>query len=350
MDNVENLDPGLLALDKLYRDFMVDDEWSVRSERQFEWVGHRLSQTISAAPGVKDDGLDVYKINSRTNVLRSVKASEDKIHRILAEQNQYAVGSCYIYDPKSKSVRSECWIYLHQEVWDWKTKFFSCFVLTQLCISEDQANYLADELDAEVDVYAHPASGLRNTPDDMMGIVMSVFQPEGQKPSLFADKFEFETVGEEARKSPYAATIGGSAEGIALETSFGDYTALSILTTQMAHPLLGNGLTGLVKIPSPATQEEGCRIADYLNRAESIEFHYGHQLGAWCFDRSGSDTSGSITYRFFYPNIVYRKGMIFDAAYSAVGRARWADRIMNFTPTEPNAWKQMDERLKQFYG
>lgn len=343
-------DAGLVSLEKLFTDLMIDKEWSSHFQRGFSWVGSRLLQTINASNELVDDGLAVFKITAQTAVVTDVKSDIDTVYEVLAEFNRYAVGSCYIYDPSARTIRSECWIWLHDEVWEWKTRFFSCFVLTQLYLSELQADAIADALNGIVRTYEHPTSGVRALPDDMLQIVPTLFKPDGDEPSRFADKFEFESLGEESKKSPYAATIGGDEHGIAMETSFGDYTSLSMLTTKIPHPLLGNGLTGLVKIPTVASQEDAYRIVDFLNRAEASDTKYGHQLGAWCFDQSGMDTSGSITYRFFYPNAVYRKGLIFDASYSAIGRARWADMKMNFTPTEPNAWTQMGERLMHFYG
>ena len=82
------------------------------------------------------------------------------------------------------------------------------------------------------------------------------------------NEFEFKTVADVARKSPFAATTGGDKAGIALETAFDDYTSLSMLRADAKHRLLGSGLVGSTRIPTRITPDEGNRIAAVLNRKE----------------------------------------------------------------------------------
>ncbi len=59
MSGTATRDLGLEAVEQVYRDMQIDDEWSVREERGFTWWGAWLRQRVWAgeadAVGRRDD-------------------------------------------------------------------------------------------------------------------------------------------------------------------------------------------------------------------------------------------------------------------------------------------------------
>jgi len=62
-------DPGIVAVDSLFRDLMVDKEWSTRRDRGFTWWGYRLAQHVAASPRFQGpDGATASRLNVWTDL------------------------------------------------------------------------------------------------------------------------------------------------------------------------------------------------------------------------------------------------------------------------------------------
>jgi hypothetical protein len=276
-----------------------------------------------------------------------VSASEATVDRILSDMNRHAFGNCYSFAPSERRIYATTSTWVHQDTAGWRSNIFSAYVIGQLCLAEAEADYLADKCGGTVARRKHPVSGYRDQPDDMLNVADDVIAPEGQEPSLYSNAFEFEAVADAVKRSERVATLGSSADGIALECSFDDYTAISILSSTYKHRLLGAGLSACLHLPISITPEDGHRIAAMLNRRERDSGPVGGQghIGAWCVDQGPAGGGDAVTYRSFLPNLIYRNGLIMDTSLACIARMLWADQTMNSKPTTESPWKRLAKRF-----
>jgi hypothetical protein len=337
-------DVGLEALQKIHKELLIDEEWTERGERVFAWVGHRLRQTVKASKVFEDGGAVLSRLSAETVVVEEVTAAEENVLRVLSELNKHALGSAYSYAATEATIVATAGAYVHADTFGWRTPQFAGYVIAQLAIAETEADYLADRTGGHVAARKHETHGMRKTADDMLNVLEDVFAAEGRARSKFENAFEFETIADIARGSPRVATLGGVAKGIALETAFGEETSLAIMRTDSPHRRIGHGLAVELRLPMNVTREEADRIADYLNRMEALgdvdTLHYG----AWYCDER-PDYRRSIAYRMFLPNRFYLAGISQDASYCCVGRARWADRVLNGVVSEAKPWELLAKRI-----
>ena len=337
-------DLGHEALSNVFKRLLIDEKWSSRRERSFSWIGSRLAQAITASHPTKDGDFMLTRLVAECVVIESVTASEELVYAVLSQVNKHAIGNCYTYYPSDRCIYSTTSTWIHEETASWRTDIFSAYAIGQLVLAEAEADFLAEKCAGRVAVRQHPSSGFRTDRDDMLNALGDIFIPDGQEKSRFINEFEFKTVEDIARESPFAATIGGDKTGIALETSFANHTSLSLLKSDTKHRLLGSGLVGSTHVPTDITEDGGNRIAAVLNRKEREGATSTKHYGAWCVDMAPS-RGIAVTYNFFVPNRLYRSGLIMDAAYGCIGRARWVDLVLNAEVTPPSAW---DNLLRRF--
>ena len=96
-------DIGLGAVDSLFEQLRVDDEWSNREDRMFSWLAHRLEQTVRASPPFTEGSLLLVRLEAPTVVVDKVSADKESVNRLLAVLNRHSLGSAYSY-PNSASV------------------------------------------------------------------------------------------------------------------------------------------------------------------------------------------------------------------------------------------------------
>jgi hypothetical protein len=339
-------DLGQTLIEQVHRTLEVDDPWTTRTERSFSWIAHRLEQTVSTHRGIQDGEFVLFKLCAETAVVDSVSAPEAIVDHVLSDLNRHSFGSCYSFSASERRIYATTNIWAHQDTAGWRANTFGAYVVGQLTFAEAEADFLAERCAGTVARRAHPASGHRDRPDELLDVFGDVIAPKGQEPSLYRNAFEFEGVADALKQSERVATLGGSADGIALESSFDDYTSISILSSTYRHRLLGAGLSTCLQLPISITLEEGHRIAAMLNRRERDSGPIGGQghFGAWCVDQ-GAAGGIAVSYRSFLPNILHLNGLIMDTATECISRMLWADQTMNSKPTTESAWKRLAKRF-----
>ena len=336
-------DVGLSALAKIYGHLLIDEQWAFWDQREFSWIGHRLQQTVQASLQFADGDLTLSRLAANCNVVDDVSEPPGSVLRTLSRMNRHAVGSAYNYWPPTRTIWSNLVAYVHDDTLEWRSKQFSAFVNLQLCLAETEADWLAAKTGGNAGTREHPMSGRRAVADDILNVPDSFFAESGQEPSRFSDKFEMETIAEVFERSTNAASLGGSADGVAFEVSFADQTSLIMLKTGEPHRRLGSGLTVRLHLPIEADPEDADRIAAALNTQEASGAANATHFGAWCWD-DWPTTGQSIAYQLFIPNLLYQPGVAQDIAYSFVVRARWVDRVLNGQQSDKSVWKTIHER------
>jgi len=344
-----SLDLGQRTLSTIFDQLKIDAEWSIRRDRDFSWIASRLEQTVTASKPVNDDGFLLYKISARTVVVEDVKAAESQIDRILSDINRFAVGNAYSHDPIARNIVATTSTWIHEETAGWRSEAFFPYVMSQLCLAESEADYLAEACDGVIGHRTHPASGDREAPDDMLNFIEHYLARFGEEGSRYADAEEYRAIADEVERSETIATLGGSADGICLERMFGEYSAITILNPTLAHRRLGAGLDCRIHLPAKASHVEGLRLASMLNRLEQDRGPFASHLGAWCLD-SKPGGGLAITYRSFGLNTVHVRGMAMEFARAGIGRMRWADRVFNHDATSGDIWELLKRRFSADAG
>lgn len=342
-------DVGLQALERIHQELLIDEEWTTRAAREFTWIGHRLAQAVRAGRVFEDRGITLSRLVAETVVVEAVEAEEAEILPWLSMVNRHAVGSAYSYDAARRVIVATTAAVMHADILDWRTKQFAAYTIAQLELAENEAEYLANRSGGTVAQRSHPVAGARTVADDMLGVLEDVFAVDGRTESRFANAFEIETIADAAKGSPIVATAGASGARVSLEVPFGEETSLLRINGAGRHRRLGNGLMAELLLPELMSQADGARIAGFLNRQEALPQTDTLHYGAWSWFEwpSGRVTA---TYRLFVPNQLYRPGMAQDISYAMVGRARWADRLLNGRASTVDPWQVLAERLEDWYG
>lgn len=342
-----HLDVGPAVLQQLYQGLLIDNQWSERAERSFEWVGYRLRQIVSASRSFQEHDLTLTRVSSRVPVIQNVRANEPQVLGVLAKINRCAIGCSYVYDREAKSISSTLGGIVHEATMSFRPKQIMDFIACQLSQCESECDWLAAEVEGDVSQSDLHGAGSRSEPDDILNVLDSIFGSDNGEPSHFRDAFEFEAIEQAARMVPNVATLGGSAEGIALEVPFGTSTCLGRLHGDYIHPRLGRGL-GVSLLLDAYPEPDIARLSNMLNTREAQGEHPHQCFGAWGARRHQARPDVFfLGHSWFIPNRMYRQGLALDAAYGIVGRARWANRLLNPGTPESDAWQLLAERTEQ---
>lgn len=310
------------ALERLSATLMIDDEWSIRSDCELTWTGHRLAQTFSVKGPYESRGMQVCRVSSTVPVV--VGPADDNLDEKLSALNHLSVADALVWHPTEGLIKSHLAAVFHEETFEWRLSQFDSLAIIQLSLLEARVDVLAEMFHGDLARWVHPRSGERQAPDDMLNVVRDVFQPVGLETSRFVSEQEFDAV-EAWVRGTQCFTMGASERGLAIEVPFGsDDTSLIQLQADQIHPTLGSGL--LVTLQIRPKEEPRHRtvaaIAADLNRQE-CEAKSMNQYGAW------HEKDELLTHAHFLPNMEFGQHVTLNAAMGQIYRATWADLTLN---------------------
>lgn len=337
-------DPGPDIIDLVYGMMKVDEQWSVREDRGFTWWGHRLRQHVWAEPPRRSEGCDVVKLHAESDFLRGVTESDDVLLRIAAT-NRLATLSSVVLETDGR-LRFHCTCYAHRESAEWVRMLFALAVAMQACDATVKADHGAPQIfGGEIDASAHPRSGPRRKPDQMLELLAAEVAPRGRTPSPFSTtdfgplagtlraRFaatggvggmtaEFPFRGDE----PAAASLPGRfgrKRGRSAQPAAGPETALVQIQTGAPHPQLGFGALLILHLPVTLPERDAYALANRLNRAEADTWTGCHHVGGWCADENGTPV-----FTTFLPAYVHPMNIVDNLVLSMGVRAAWAAGVV----------------------
>ena len=330
---VDPPDLGAEALDLVRKYLMVDEPWIEHGDRCVAWVGYRLRQEIRAEKPYQDREFNLVRVSVTVPIVDAVHAAPDEVDSLLGDVNRYAVGAMYLYDSSTKSIFSFVAVTLHTDTLDWRAKQLSILATCQLGFAETEADYLAHASRGEVARRSHPMLGQRKTPDEMLRFADSVFGREGNFPSRYSAKSEFESI-ERIIENINAVTWGASEDGIAIELPFDQGTSLISIHADEPHPLLGNGLTVNTFLRLEKNPLILSKAAAKLRTREWAGECPTQCFGAWGAIRHLNGVL-FLGHTVFFPNVLYLGGIVGGIFVEARIRAQWVNSILN--PGVPEA-------------
>ncbi len=292
----------------------IEAEWAVQDQTSFTWWAHTLAQRVWVAPARDVMGVDVRTVHIETDLLADVPMTAPTWAR-LARINRYATLSAYVADRSQGTVRLHASVSLTDENWLLARSVALHAMALQMADAFAEAPELAPVFGARVNASPHPRQGLRQQPDEMVG-VLDIYQQRGEGDSPFDADEIAELVQLEPRPWLLASNDLHRLDA-ELEFATGMPARLE-LDAGARHASLGSGLQLRLVLPI----EPDDQIAQKLNANECLEPD-AHQLGAWCVD----DDKG-VMFTAFVPAAAHTPGLARALVYHLSARNEWARALL----------------------
>jgi len=307
-------DPAARVIDYLFDRMQIEDDWAVRSDTGFTWWGDHQAQRVYAGAARDIGGIVARTVHIESDLLRRVPAGGETLVR-LAGINRLATMSAYVADPEGTRVRLHASVSVTADNLPMARGLALHAMALQAADAASEAEPLAEIFGGEVDESAHPESGVRRDPDEMLGVV-ALYEDRGEGPSPFTSDEIAALVHLTPRPWLMASN---SPEGLQAELAFGatDKTRLEF-DTESRHPALGSGLQVRLVLPVRPDVETVQR----LNAYEVLEPD-AHQLGGWCLDEERG-----VTFVMFVPAAAHAAKLTTALAWHLAARNDWARALL----------------------
>ena len=292
----------------------IEAEWAVQEQTSFTWWAHTLAQRVWVAPQREFQGVELTTLHIETDLLADVPMSEGTWTR-LANVNQYATLSAYVADTTRGTIRLHSSVSLTADNWMLARSIALHAMALQMADAYAEAPELATAFGGRVAATPHPLQGLRERPDEMVGI-LEIYQQRGDGESPFSADEIAELVHLEPRPWTMAAN---QLHRLDADLEFAtDLPARLELDASERHASLGCGLQ--MRLLLPVDPDEA--IAQKLNANECAEPD-AHQLGAWCVDRERG-----LMFTGFVPAAAHAPGLARALVYHLSAKNEWARALL----------------------
>lgn len=292
----------------------IEAEWAVQERTSFTWWAHTLAQRVWVAEPREFQGVELRTLHIETDLLRDVPIDASTWTR-LSNINQFATLSAYVANPSERTVKLHSSVSLTSENWLLARSIALHAMALQMADAYGEAKELADAFGARVADTPHPDRGLRDSADEMVGII-DIYQERGDGESPFTPEEIAELVHLEPRPWALAST---ELMRLTAQLEFApDLPALLELDASARHASLGTGLQ--VRLMLPVEPDEA--IAQKLNANECVEPD-AHQLGAWCVD-----VQRGLLFTGFIPAAAYTPGLSRALVYHLSAKNEWARALL----------------------
>lgn len=292
----------------------IEAEWAVQERTSFAWWAHSLAQRVWVAEPREFQGIELRTLHIETDLLTGVPMNHSTWAR-LANVNRFASLSAYVADTGTGTVRLHASVSLTTENWLLARSVALHAMALQMADAYAEAPELASAFGGRVDATPHPQHGLRQRPDEMVGI-LEVYQQRGHGASPFSEDEIAGLVHLEPRPWVMAANEPHTLHAD-LEFAAHAHARLEFDAAEQ-HASLGSGLQ--IRLLLPVEPDEA--IAQKLNANECLEPD-AHQLGAWCVD-----AERGLAFTGFVPAAAYSPGLSRALAYHLSAKNDWARAIL----------------------
>jgi hypothetical protein len=292
----------------------IEAEWAVQERTSFTWWAHTLAQRVWVAEPREFQGVELRTLHIETDLLADVPMNDSSWAR-LASVNQFATLSAYVADTTRGAIRLHASVSMTSENWLLARSIALHAMALQMADAYAEAEELAGAFGGRVDATPHPLRGLRERPDEMVGI-LDIYQQRGDGDS----PFDADEIAELVHLEPRPWTMASNQlQRLDADLGFAtDLPARLELDASEKHPSLGSGLQ--MRLLLPVEPEEA--IAQKLNANECVEPD-AHQLGAWCVD-----PDRGLMFTGFVPAAAHIPGLSRALAYHLSAKNEWARALL----------------------
>jgi len=317
-------DPGTRAISNVFgAAFRVDEEWSLKTARGFQWWAHDLRQAIWADEGFIDQGTEIFRLCAVTDFLNDVRISSKKLNDGLGQINaRTSHSSAAVFDPQDRSIRLWTICYVHAGTENWLRVDFGAWSILQLIDASELVDEFADSFQGTPAHSDHPRSGKRGSPDEMLSLKRDLVEPEGKGFNRWFQPSELMKVMEMLKENEWEVTHQPLGFSAALPFNESGFMILSIACC--THGQLDQGclidLRLPVRIPVDSAMES---VAD-LNLKETKTCSHSHLAGSWMGWPHDDGDGAGVSFIQFMPNILFQEGKLLNLAWSMAAKAQWA--------------------------
>lgn len=346
LSSMTRADPGFEAIDALYKALMVDPEWSERRARSFTWWPHRFAQRIWAAEPFEEEGVVSCSLHAETEILRA-GAGVPRLNEKLADLMRFP--------PMAAFVRVSGELRLWSSVTVDRER--APFLIPRLAVAATlQATYAELGMESLTQATgllpafsAHPRSGARERPDELLRLAAERIVPEGNGPSRWRDGAEFAPIAAELvqRGARAVAEPRGVNARFPFRQGASDPLApsfSSLLQLRIeSHPELGSGIFIRLFLPTATAPEPDglASVALRLNDLERAADGFAPAtLGSWCLEKSEPEIAfdvlpapARLAHVSFLPNVLYAPNTLRNMAIDSGRRALWAAHVLGHAPS-----------------
>jgi hypothetical protein len=343
------MNAGMKTVEWLFNEQLkVDSEWSERTPAGFRWWADKNPQTIEVVgEETGPDGDIGYYVSVRTELLRSLDLGDREIVAIHALLMPFASMAGPVYDQETKTLSLCSLVRVYDAISQWMNPLISVAAVLQIGEARIVASELSKALHAKEAISGPPNRGVRAAPDEMAEIIATLIAPMGKQPSRWSPA-EFQDCVDGYISQPPALLANSGGAGFTVEFPYGDQSSLCQAMADQPHPRYGNGLFLLQSFPVIGKSDlEGARLALSLNRSELVERPLGYGFGSYAYREN------TIHFTCFFPNALYRPGLLPNVYFSCAQRAREMSRRLagadwtetSFSPRR-SALGRMIDRLR----
>jgi len=311
-------DLGLEQVALVHEQLKIEDYWTLDIQRGFMWWAEEFAQKVWADLGMFQNAQNFFRLHAETELLRG-RGRAQGFDLALAQEMKNARLSAICYDSERDMFVLHTSAYLSGDNMEWLPRLF----LTAVAMQVDEAHIfghdLAKTLHAIPAASGHPDHGLRSDASPVLGAIDKQFKPIGQMPSRWIGIEEWkETEWAMERQASSFASDHRTHLVAQFPWPFGEGTMRLDVTTETPHPILGNGLNMVLRLPLNMSPEKCAHTAMALNNIERKEWLRCQMMGSWGFDE------GVLQYECFVPNVAFHDGVLMNMALSMSIRAQWA--------------------------
>jgi hypothetical protein len=292
----------------------IEAEWAVQEQHSFTWWAHTLAQRVWVAPAREVMGVAVRTVHIETDLLADVPMTAATWAR-LAAINRFATLSAYVADRAQRTVRLHASVSLTPENWMLARSIALHSMALQMADAFAESAELALAFGARVNATPHPRRGLREQPDEMVG-VLEIYQQRGEGDS----PFDADEIAELVQLEPRPWVMASNElHRLDADLEFApELPARLELDAAERHASLGSGLQLRLLLPV----EPDDQIAQKLNANECLEPD-AHQVGAWCVDEERG-----VMFTGFVPAAAHTPGLARALVYHLSARNEWARALL----------------------
>ncbi len=313
-------DLGLEVVGKIHDTLKVTEHWRQNQDRGFKWWPESFNQRVWAENSNFSNAQSFFRVHVETELFKGRGHTPD-FELNLATEMAHATTSSLVYYAECETYCLHSSAYFTRENEEWLTKLFIGGCLLQLAEVYSMGKGFGLRLKAVNAITGHPIHGLRDQPDPILGAVQAWFIPHGASESRWTGINEWK---ETEWAMDRQANHFESDHHTHLKAQFPWFLDQSesidlYVTTDEAHPVLGNGLHQRMTIPLKLTPERCAHTAMQLNAMEAKDWLRCHTMGSWSFE------DGQIEYESFVPNTLYQEGVLENMTLSNAIRAQWVN-------------------------
>ena len=339
------IDPGPELIDRLFDALMVDEEWSERTPRGFTWWPHEFAQRIRVGEPFEEEGALGCRLHVETDALvEAPLGGSPALDETLASLMRFPpmAGFCR----SGGHVRLWSSVFIESERTPFLIARLAVAAVLQATYAELGAESLTAATGLPADRTAHPRSGRRGEPDEMLRLPGARIVPAGDAASRWSDGEEFAQIASELNERGargLAEPRGINARfpfrrGTVGEDPFAPASSsLLQVRNDAGHPELGNGIFVRLFLPSARAGEGSLAdMALHLNELERAQDDFAlGSLGSWCLASSEPErvlyevrsAPPRIAHVSFLPNVLFAPGTLRNVVMESGRRALWAAHL-----------------------